>query len=331
MKLTITLIIALFFCNQNFAQQLDQNITNIATDIAQKAVKKGKTRLALTDFVNSDGKVDALTSYIRQELELKLINADNLQVMDRKHIKLLLSDNKLESDGLIDETVAKSSTAFIKVDGWVVAEITYLGDQVKIKVTVTDVVTSLMYAASTSELISDVAIKNLLDPEEKICSQCGGRGTIQMQSLCTVCDGTGNIVCKSCNGAGKKSSWTVGSYEVCDACRGSGKSLCNVCSGNGKIISYRTCPKCGGKVQMKATDGKGATQTSTQRKIEVCPVCLGSGKIKSEVSCSSCGGSGKAPFGPASNWENKACSSCRGKGTKISVTVCSRCNGTGQL
>ena len=106
MKFIITLLITFLFCTQSFSQKLDQAITNLSNDIIQKVTKKNKVRLALTDFVNGDGKVDAFTKYIRQELETKLINADNLQVIDRKHIKLLLSDNKLESDGLIDETVA---------------------------------------------------------------------------------------------------------------------------------------------------------------------------------------------------------------------------------
>ena len=160
---------------ESYSQGLDACISNIANDVAQKVSKKNKVKLALADFLNNEGKVDALTEYIRQELELKLINADNLQVMDRKHFRKLLEENHLQSQGFIDESVAKSAVAFIKIDGLVLAEITYMGDQVKIKVTVTDITTSLMYAASSSELINDVAIKNLLEPEVKICSECGGK------------------------------------------------------------------------------------------------------------------------------------------------------------
>ena len=292
MKHAINFAFLFLFCLKGFSQKLDLTITNLANDITQKVTKKNIVRLALTDFVNGEGKVDALTNYIRQELETKLINADNLQVIDRKHIKLLLSDNKLESEGLINESVAKSSSAFIKVDAWVLAEITYLAEQVKIKITVIDVTTSLMYAAASSELIDDAAIKNLLDPEEKICSMCGGKGVVQTQTTCTACAGKGSIVCKSCNGTGKREGWTVGSYVTCEACNGKGKFSCNACSGKGKIISYETCPKCHGKVSVKFNTAKDGTQTNNRSKVEICPDCLGSGKIKSDVSCNICSGSG---------------------------------------
>ncbi len=309
-------------------QSLDQNITVLANDIAQKIAKKNKTRLALTDFVNNEGKVDAVTDYIREELELKLINADDLQVIDRKHIKLLLSENKLQSEGLIDESTAKSAVSFIKVDGWVIAEITTLGDQIKIKIKVIDVTTSQIYAASTSELISDAAIQNLLNPPIKICSECGGKGVVQEQTTCSACEGVGSFRCKSCGGTGQLPGMWVGSYKTCEGCGGKGKINCNVCTGKGKIISYKTCPKCNGKLQL--TSGTGTAQ-AVSTKVELCPECGGSGKLKQEVTCTSCSGSGEAPFGPASNWERKPCSSCSGKGKKVISSKCPTCNGSGKI
>ncbi|MES2003131.1 MAG: CsgG/HfaB family protein [Bacteroidota bacterium] len=332
MKIVLIFPLALFLYTLSYAQSLDASITTIATDIAQKVSKKNKIKLALTDFVNSEGKRDALTDYIRNELELKLINADNLEVIDRKHLQLLLSEYKLQSDGLINERVAKSAIEFIKVDGWVTAEITSLADQIKIKVTVIDVGSSVMYAASSSNLISDIAIKNLLEPEAKICPECGGRGTVQLQTNCTACEGSGGRACSDCRGTGKRSGMTVGSYIICEACNGRGKFSCNVCSGKGKILSYQTCPKCHGKVQIKAgSTTPGEIQVGRPGKIEICPECMGNGKLKSDATCNSCNGSGEAPFGPGSNWEKRPCKTCSGKGTKTVLSVCTRCNGTGKL
>ena len=332
MKISIVFFVVMLLGIESHSQSFDASITTLATDIAQKVSKKNKVKLTLADFVNNEGKVDALTDYIRKELELKLINADNLQVMDRKHLTKLLEENHLQSQGLIDESVVKSAVTFIKIEGLVLAEITYLGDQIKIKVTVTDIGTSLMYAASGIEITSDITVKNLLEPEAKICSECGGRGTVQIYTNCTACGGSGGRVCSDCRGTGKRSGMTVGSYITCEACNGRGKFSCNVCSGKGKIISYQTCPKCNGKVQIKAgSTTPGEIQVGRPGKIEICPDCTGSGKIKNDVSCSSCNGSGEAPFGPASNWEKRPCRTCSGKGTKILVAVCTRCNGKGKL
>lgn len=327
MKL-IALLVALVLSIGSYSQKLDESISEIANDLAQKVSKKGTGKLALTDFVNSEGKRDALTDYIREELELKLINSDlDLQVMDRKRIKLLLSEHHLQSEGLIDESTAKSAISFIKVDGWVIAEITSLDDQIKIKILVTDVSTSQIYAASTSGLITDVAITNLLYPPVKVCSECGGKGNVQVLTTCSVCEGKGSYNCTDCKGTGRRPGMTVGSYIKCEACNGVGKFDCNVCTGNGKIISYETCKKCNGKIQLPAN----TSSQNSAPKLEVCPDCTGNGKIKTQTTCIKCGGTGQAPFGPSSNWENKPCQSCSGKGKISSFIRCTKCNGTGNI
>jgi hypothetical protein len=76
MKFCITFLLATFLTSDLYSQSLDQSIAEIANDLAQKVSRKNKVKLALTDFVNSEGEPDALTTYIRDELELKLINAD---------------------------------------------------------------------------------------------------------------------------------------------------------------------------------------------------------------------------------------------------------------
>lgn len=327
MKLIIIFTLFTIFNFQSYSQQLDQSISEIATDLAQKVTKKNRTKLALTDFTNTEGKVDALTEYIREELEMKLINNENeLQVIDRKHIKLLLSEHHLQSDGLIDESTAKSAISFIKIDGWIVAEITTLGDQIKIKVTVTDISTSQIYAASASGLISDIAIKNLLDPEIKICSECNGKGTVQMQTLCDRCNGKGNYTCANCKGNGKVISNTCNScLEKCTVCSGMGTIICNSCAGNGKIVSYQTCQKCNGKVRLSATN------IANKPSVQICDACSGNKTIKTQKPCGKCNGSGEEPFGPGSNWERRPCITCAGKGQIISFNICKKCNGTGKL
>lgn len=328
MKTSFLLLIALLFVINGYAQSLDAGITAIANDLSQKCLKKNKVKLTLADFVNNDGKVDALTDYVRQELELKLINADNLQVMDRKHLKMLLQEHNLQSQGLIDESVVKSAIAFIKIDGLVLAEITYLGEQVKIKVTITDISTSLMYAASSSALISDIAIKNLLEPEAKICSECGGKGTIQLLSTCTACNGKGSSACSACGGSGRKDGAWKGTYINCEACNGRGKTLCNICSGTGKILSYETCPKCHGKVVQKYSNTQGDLPSIRKSKADICPNCAGKGRVMTDAVCLKCGGTGTV-MGPATNWQSRPCSYCGGTGKEIAR--CSRCNGTGRI
>lgn len=63
---------------------------------------------------------------------------------------------------------------------------------------------------------------------------------------CTKCDGTGELVCKTCEGSGN-----------CTSCKGSGRETCSHCSGNGD------CPNCdgSGKVTCRRCEGSGWYQT----------------------------------------------------------------------
>lgn len=325
------LFITVFLCFNGLSQSLDSIITAMSREIGYRVSKKNKVKITLADFTNNEEKTDALTEYVRREMEEKLINEDNVQVMDRKHLKKLLEENHLQSQGLIDESVVKSAVAFMKIEGLVLGEITYIGDQVKIKVTVTDISTSNMYAASSSGLISDNAIGQLLDPEVKPCSECGGKGSTQIITTCLGCNGFGGQICKDCRGTGKRSGMTVSSYVSCEGCNGNGKFNCNGCSGKGKLISYQTCAKCNGKVQIKSVGTQTNLKSDAPNKIEICPDCLGGGNLKNEVYCTSCNGSGEAPFGPSSNWEKRPCRSCAGKGKIEVIKNCFRCNGTGKL
>ncbi|MCQ2256973.1 MAG: YARHG domain-containing protein [Bacteroidaceae bacterium] len=67
---------------------------------------------------------------------------------------------------------------------------------------------------------------------------------------CSKCDGTGEIVCKTCNGTGD-----------CKTCHGSGQLTCEHCHGSGD------CPRCDhGKVTCERCDGSGNYQTFIRRK-----------------------------------------------------------------
>jgi hypothetical protein len=159
--------LVIFFCFEGTAQNLDSTITYLANDIAKKASKKNLVKLALADFINNNGKTDYLTEYVRGELEDRLVNADNIQVLKRTDLNKILKENHLQSEGVINESSVKSAVSFTKIEGLVLGEITYIGDRVKIKIAITSIETSLIYVSSTSGLVDDVAINDLLKRKEK--------------------------------------------------------------------------------------------------------------------------------------------------------------------
>ena len=57
---------------------------------------------------------------------------------------------------------------------------------------------------------------------------------VSVEKKCTMCKGTGRMVCRDCGGDGNM---------VCKSCGGKGKVLCKRCSAHGSIV----CPVCSGK------------------------------------------------------------------------------------
>ena len=74
----------------------------------------------------------------------------------------------------------------------------------------------------------------------------GSRMNASGSGKCPKCEGTGELVCKTCEGTGN-----------CTACKGSGRETCSHCNGKGN------CPNCNGtgKVTCRRCEGSGWYQT----------------------------------------------------------------------
>jgi hypothetical protein len=242
------LLIALGMLSINVAdsQVLDREIKALSNDLGGKIVRKNRKVVALLDFKNEKGIVNSLTKYIQEHVEDNLINSPGIEVMDRKHIDLLLSENKLQSEGLLDERLARSATKFIRIDGWIVGEITGLGKEIKIKLKVIDINNSQVFASSVSDNITDDNIGTLSGLRN--CRLCQGTGLTKLVSSCTDCNGKKGRVCGTCKGTGKMyAGLSRDKKRTCETCDGKGKFVCLLCNDTGQMTVSQTCSACEGK------------------------------------------------------------------------------------
>lgn len=237
----IVLSICIDLCK---AQSLDGELKSIAYDLAQKVKNRGQKKIALLDFKTESGKTNLLTKYMQEKVEFHLINIPDLLIIDRQHIQLLLSENKLQSQGLLDETVAKSATNFLRLDGWVIGEVNSTELETTLKLKVIDITTSQVFAASMSERIRDEKVIQILAPKK--CLDCNGAGSVKSKIKCTTCNGTGGPSCYSCGGVGNPYNGLTGRRDPCSFCSGKGKIACTICAGSGQAILQNSCRKCSG-------------------------------------------------------------------------------------
>jgi hypothetical protein len=155
-------ISTLFIIYTAYPQALDNSIKSIAESIGQQVSVTGKVRIAVGDILNNAGETDPLTKYVTEQLEIYLIAGQTLHIMDRRHIKEVLKEHNLQSEGLIDERTTKSAISFLKIQGLVLGEVTSFGNKKKITIRVIDISTSRIYAAATSGFLDDPQISELI-------------------------------------------------------------------------------------------------------------------------------------------------------------------------
>lgn len=135
------------------AQDFDSGLEKIAAGISKKIDSKGKTKIAVWGFFTESGEVTPLGNYITEDFSVYLTNyGENIEVIDRNHLDVILKEHQLNSEGYIDGETAKELGKVIAVDAIVTGTYTVLNSVVKVRAKVLDTETALQFAASMGNL-----------------------------------------------------------------------------------------------------------------------------------------------------------------------------------
>lgn len=152
---------------------------------------------------------------------------------------------------------------------------------------------------------------------------------------CGACQGSGQVVCYLCGGAGGSNSYrcmTVPPYSsyyvwiTCNGCGGNGVVSCPYCYGTGRVKNVQSS----GNVSKGRSSGRGtynngsSSSSSSSSSQRTCSGCRGTGR------CTLCKGQGwywedTGTYTGSSNKKKVTCPSCRGDGK------CGVCYGRGSI
>lgn len=159
--LILIAILVLFATVSAFAYE--KEIKNLSATITENITNAGKKTVAVVDFTDLQGNITELGRFLAEELSVDLtMTAKGFEVIDRTHLKSILTEHKLSMSGLVDPNTVKKLGQIAGVDAIVTGSITPFGDSIRVtcKVIATD--TARVIGAGKGDIAKTKAIEELL-------------------------------------------------------------------------------------------------------------------------------------------------------------------------
>jgi TolB-like protein len=158
----ITTILCIAVCGHALAQDIDSQLSDLATNLAAQVNGQGKKKVAVLDFTDLQGGSSELGKYIAEQLTVNLVMGKrDFSVLDRANLKSILAEHKLTSEGLVDPENAKKLGMFSGVDALVLGTIIPKGQNVSLNAKIITTDTAEIIGAARAEFKSDDTVQQL--------------------------------------------------------------------------------------------------------------------------------------------------------------------------
>ena len=115
------------------------------------------------DFTDLQGNITELGRFIAEEISADFaMTAKGFEVIDRNHLKTILTEHKLSMSGLVDPNTVKKLGQIAGVDAIITGSVTPFGDSIRISCKVIATDTARMITAAKGDIAKTKAIEELL-------------------------------------------------------------------------------------------------------------------------------------------------------------------------
>src|SRR5437588_8886187 len=111
---------------------LDQRISELSQQIANKMSAKQRTTIAVIEFTDLQGNVTDFGRYLAEELITRLYETEKFKVIERQLLNKVITEQKLSLTGVVDPTSARQLGKILGVDAIVSGTLTNLAQSLKV-------------------------------------------------------------------------------------------------------------------------------------------------------------------------------------------------------
>ena len=131
--------------NSANSNDLYDNLELLSESISQKLESSSIEKIAIMDYSNSSDIHSNLGAYISDEITLQLFLKEKFQIIERDQLDYVISEQKLGSSGLIDNSSAIEIGNILSVDAIILGDISVIDNNISI--------TTKAISAETSQIL----------------------------------------------------------------------------------------------------------------------------------------------------------------------------------
>lgn len=143
---------------------VEEGLGQLAQAIVEKSNAADRTTIAILPFANADGTCSVLSSYIVDELTLRLFSVvdSKLEIVERSQLEALLAEMKTGASGLLNPETTKQLGNLSGVSALALGTITVIGDQIRVNARLVATDTGKTISAAAVNIPKTSAIEELL-------------------------------------------------------------------------------------------------------------------------------------------------------------------------
>lgn len=157
------LCVGFLLCSTSICGAFEDELGTMSQGLTRDIVKSGKKRVAVVDFTDLQGNITQLGRFISEEISVNLTrNSSKYEVIDRGHLKAIMTEHKFAASGLVDPHTIKEIGKIAGVDLIITGLLTPFGDSIRISCKILSTKTAKVLGARKVDIAKTRSIENML-------------------------------------------------------------------------------------------------------------------------------------------------------------------------